>query len=710
MSRRRLLASLFIAVLVPPGMAAAQHPIAYPRSERGNTADTYFGTTVPDPYRWLEELNSPATHAWVAAQNGFTNAYLAQFPLRDTLRARLTQLYGYSRTGVPTVTSTGRLFYRQNTGLQNQSVLYMRAHLDSAPVLVLDPNTLSSDGSIAFQEWAPSPDARYLAYGLAQGGSDWRTVHVRDMATGRDLPDSVQWVRFSGLAWTHDNAGFFYSRYPTPPVGHELTAPLANHTVYYHAIGTPQSRDRVILARPELAHYFVGCSVSDDGRYLFCSASPGADSRNRLYFADLGDPLHPNLAAPVVPIVNDDVAQFQFIDNVGTTAYILTDDQALRRRVVALELTTPDRSHMRTVIPESRYAVESALMAGGHIALHYLEDVKSIVRLFDAAGRPTGAIPLPGVGTVNGLSGRTDVPLMFYSFASPLTPGTVYAYDVNSRESRPLDRPRLTFNPDLYETRQVFSTSKDGTRIPLFVTMKRGTVLDGSHPTLLYAYGGFDVNLQPFFTPAIPAWLERGGIYVTASLRGGAEYGEAWHRAGMREHKQNVFDDFIGAAEYLVAQRYTSPAKLVIQGGSNGGLLIGAVSNQRPDLFAVSLPAVGVMDMLRYDRFTGGAGWVTEYGSSSDATMFPYLYRYSPLQNVRPGTCYPATLATTADHDDRVVPSHTFKYIAALQAAQACARPVMVRVETQGSHGYRPTDKQIAEMADELTFALVNLR
>ncbi len=666
--KRFILASLILGpafTLVPLIDAESQKP-QYPVTERGKTSDVYFGVAVPDPYRWMEDLNSARTHAWVTSQNAYTNSYLAQFPLRDTLRARLTQLYNYSRTGVPALTADGKLFYRSNTGLQNQSVLYMRPSMSAAPVVVIDPNTLSSDGSIAFQEWAASPDGRYVAYGLAQGGSDWRTVRVRDVTTGQDLADSVSWVRFSGLGWTRDGRGFFYSRYPTPPKGQELVAALANHSVYYHMLGTAQTQDRRIFQRPELASYFVGCSPTDDGRYLFCSASPGADNRNRLYFADLGDPMHPNLAAPVVPIVNEDVAQYQVIDNVGSTAYILTDEQSPHRRVVTLDLRTPQRAAMRTVIPESKYAIESALMAGGQVALHYLEDVKSIVRLFDGRGRPVGAIPLPGVGTVASESGRNDSPVLFYSFASPLAPGTVYAFNVKSRESRPFDKPKLTFDPSLYQTQQVFSTSRDGTRIPLFITMKRGTVLDGSHPTLLYAYGGFDVSLQPFFSPAIPAWIERGGIYVTASLRGGAEYGETWHRAGMRERKQNVFDDFIGAAEYLVSQRYTSPNKLVMQGGSNGGLLIGAVSNQRPDLFAVALPAVGVMDMLRYDKFTGGAGWTTEYGSSSDSTMFPYLYKYSPLQNIRPGTCYPATLATTADHDDRVVPSHTFKYIATL--------------------------------------------
>jgi prolyl oligopeptidase len=700
-------ASLAIGVAAATPAINAQR-VKYPTSQRVTVTDDYFGTRVPDPYRWLEDLNSRQTLAWVHTQNQFTDSYLAQFPLRDTLRSRLTALFNYARVSVPQMIPGGRLFYRRNTGLQNQSVLYMRDGVDGAPATVLDPNTLSADGSLAFQEFAPSPDGRYLAYGLSEGGADWRTVRVRDLASMGDLADTLRWVRFSEISWTRDGHGFFYSRYPEPPQGKALSAALTGHAVYYHALGTLQSHDRLILGRPELEHYFVGCVVGDDGRYLFCTASAGADNRNRLYFADLGDPMRPNLAAPLVPIVNEDVAQFQVIGNIGSTAYILTDDSSPRRRVVALDLAAADRAHMRTAVPESAFAIESAVMSNGRIVVQYLEDVKSIVRVFDTGGRPLGAIPLPDVGTVAALSARNDMPAMFYAFTSPLTPATVYEYNVESRATKPFEQVKLTFNPAEYETRQVFAASKDGTKVPLFITMKKGTTLDGSHPTLLYAYGGFDISVLPGFNPVIPAWLERGGIYVTANLRGGGEYGAAWHEAGMLAKKQNVFDDFIGAAEYLVRERYTSSSKLVMQGGSNGGLLVGAVTVQRPDLFAVALPGVGVMDMLRYDRFTGGAAWATEYGSASSAAMFPILFRYSPLQNIKPGTCYPATLATTADHDDRVVPSHTYKYVATLQTAQPCARPVLVRVETQSSHGYRPTTKLIAEIADELTFALVN--
>lgn len=702
-----VLSSLVVAGAVATSALNAQR-VKYPQSQRGKVSDVYFGTRVADPYRWLEDLDSPQTRAWTRTQNQFTESYFAQFPLRDTLRSRLTELFNYPRVGVPEMIPVNRLFYRRNTGLQNQSILYMRAGVDGAVTTVLDPNSLSSDGSVAFEESAASPDGRYLAYALAQGGADWRTIHVRDLASMHDVPDTVSWVRFSGLSWTRDGRGFFYSRYPEPPAGKSLSAALSGHAVYYHLIGTPQSKDVMIFGRPELVRYFVGCTVSDDGRYLFCTASAGADNRNQLYFADLRDPMHPDLTAPLVPIVAEDAAQYQVIGNVDHTAYILTDENSPRRRVVALDVATPDRAHMRTVVPESGFAIESAVMSGGRIVVQYLEDVKSIVRVFDTDGRPLGAIPLPGVGTVSGMSARNDTDEMFYSFTSPLVPATVYQYNVQTRETKPFERATLTFDPNEYETREEFAVSKDGTRIPLFITMKRGTTLDGSHPTILYGYGGFDVSLLPGFSPGIPAWVERGGIYVTANLRGGGEYGEAWHKAGMLANKQNVFDDFIASAEYLVSHGYTSSGKLVLQGGSNGGLLVGAVTTQRPDLFAVALPAVGVMDMLRYDRFTGGAAWATEYGSSSDSAMFPILLRYSPLQNIKPGICYPATLATTADHDDRVVPSHTYKYIATLQAAQECSRPVLVRIESQGSHGYRPTTKLIAELADVLTFALVN--
>ena len=682
--------------------------VKYPTSKRGNVSDDYFGTRVADPYRWMEDLNSPQTLAWIKTQNQFTNSYLAQFAMRDSLRSRLTELFNYPRVTLPQMISGERLFYRRNPGLQSQAVLFMQAAQSSKPVVVLDPNALSPDGSVALQEWAVSPDGRYLAYAMSEGGADWRTVHVRDLSCMRDMADSVKWVRFSDLSWTNDGRGYFYASYPEPPHGKALSAALSGHTVHYHMLGTAQAEDRLVLGGGELQHHFVGCTVSEDGRYLFCTANAGADNRNRLYFADLGDPMRPNVAAALQPIVGQDIAQFQVIGNVGATVYILTDDGSPNRRVVTLDLATPDRAHMRTLVPESRFAVESATMSGGRVVLQYLEDVKSIVRVFGAKGDALGAIPLPGVGTVSGMSARNDTPTMYYAFTAPLVPASVYRYNIESRETSAFEHAALTFDAGAYETRQVFATSRDGTKVPLFITMKKGTVLDGSHPTLLYGYGGFDISVLPGFNPAIPAWLERGGIYVTANLRGGGEYGAAWHEAGMLARKQNVFDDFIGAAEYLVTQRYTSPGKLVMQGGSNGGLLVGAVTTQRPDLFAVALPAVGVMDMLRYDRFTGGAGWATEYGSSSDAAMFPVLMRYSPLQNIKPGSCYPATLATTADHDDRVVPSHTFKYVAALQNAQDCARPVLVRIETQGSHGYRPTARLIAEIADELTFALVN--
>ena len=704
-------AAVTIASVATPSVGGAQsipQRVKYPPTARGTVSDDYFGTSVADPYRWLENLGSPQTVAWIKLQNQFTESYLAQFPLRDSLKTRLTQLFNYARVTLPEMTLGKRVFYRRNTGLQNQSVLYTRAGVDSSATMILDPNSLSADGSIAFQDWSPSPDGRYLAYALAAGGSDWQTVRVRDLQSMQDLADTLKWVRFSGLSWTRDGRGFFYSRYPAPPVGEVLSAALSGHAVYYHAVGTAQSMDRLIFGNADLARYFVWCGASEDGLYVFCTASAGADNRNRLYLAHLGDPMHPQITAPLIPIVDEDIAQFQVIGNIGDTAYILTDMGSPRRRIVALDLATPDRAHMRTVVPESKFAIESATMSGGHVVVHYLEDVKSIVRVFDQAGLPLGAIPLPGVGTVSGISARTDTPEMFYAFTSPLVPESVYEYNVDTRETTHFEQTKPTFDAGAYETTQAFATSKDGTRIPLFITAKKGVALDGSKPALLYAYGGFDISVQPAFSPTIPAWLEHGGVYVTANIRGGGEYGETWHESGMLENKQNSFDDFIAVAEYLIAQQYTSSSKLVIQGGSNGGLLVGAVSAQRPDLFAVALPSVGVMDMLRYDRFTGGAAWATEYGSSTDAKMFPVLFKYSPVQNIKDGGCYPATLATTADHDDRVVPSHTYKYIATLQHAQNCMKPTLLRVETQSSHGYRPTTKLIAEIADKLTFALMN--
>jgi prolyl oligopeptidase len=697
--------TVVLALVLAP-LAEAQR-LQYPTSKKGDVVDDYHGTSIADPYRWMEDLADADTKAWIGAQNAVTSAYLETLPQRETLRKRITELWDYPKVSLP-FREGGRIFYRKNSGLQKQSVLYMRRSLSAAPRVVLDPNKLFPDGSTALFGSAPSPDGKLIVYSLSEGGADWQTLRVRDLTTLKDLSDAVRWVRFSGVEWTNDGKGFFYSRYPEPPKGKKLEAALAGHALYYHRIGTPQSQDKLIYERKDLPTWIMFGEVSEDGKYLVIFFSRGADPRNRLYVKLLGDPLEPNINAPVKPLVEDDDAEYTYFGNAGTTFYVRTDKGAPNRNVIALDVRDPAAEKWRTIVPESKNAIENMSMTGGRIAIQYLVDVKSEVKLFDLNGRETETIALPGVGSVFGLSGRFDTPELFYSYASPLYPTTVFRYDRTTRRSTPFEAAATKFNADGYETKQLWATSKDGTRIPYFVTARKDLPLDRRNPTLLYGYGGFSISQTPSYRPDVPAWLELGGVYVTANMRGGGEYGEEWHKAGMLEKKQNVFDDFIAVAEALVREGYTSPEHLAIRGGSNGGLLVGAATTQRPELFAVALPAVGVLDMLRYDKFTGGALWVSEYGSPSDADAFKYLRAYSPLHNVRAGVCYPATLVTTADHDDRVVPSHSYKYTAVMQEAQACEKPILLRVETKTSHGYRPTDKQIAELADQWAFTVAN--
>ncbi|HEX5474747.1 MAG TPA: prolyl oligopeptidase family serine peptidase [Vicinamibacterales bacterium] len=710
MRNARLLSASILAGALASATAFTQAPshLAYPPARRGNVVDNYAGTKVAAPYRWMEDLDSREVADWVAAENRLTFGYLSRLPLRDVLKKRITELSDYKKTGIPDI-EAGRLFYRMNRGLQKQSPVYVRARLESAPTLVIDPNVISPNGDIALASTAASPDAKLLAYTLSEGGSDWRTIHVREVGSGRDLPDVVKWMKFSGLSWTNDSRGFFYSRYPEPPKGKALEAALSGQALYYHRIGTPQTQDRLIYARKDLPTWFIGGSVTEDGRYLLVTLSRGSENRNRLYVADLIDPRHPRIDASVEPLIEADNAEYAPLGNQGSTIFLRTDLNAPNRKVIAIDMNHPQAAAWKTIVPEAKNALESAGIFGGHIVADYLVDVQSRVRVFGLDGTPQGEIALPSAGALAGLGGRQDSPLMFYGFTSPLYPSTVFAYDLTTRKSTPFEAPKPPVDVSRYETKQLFATSKDGTRVPFFITARRDLKRDGSNPTMVYGYGGFSIVTMPTYRADVPAWLERGGVWVTANMRGGAEYGEAWHRAGMLEKKQNVFDDFVAVAEYLVKEKYTSPAKLGIMGGSNGGLLIGAVEEQRPDLYAVALPAVGVMDMLRYDKFTGGRAWVPEYGSSSNPEQFKFLIAYSPVQNVKRGVCYPATLATTADHDDRVVPSHSFKFIAAMQAAQGCDKPVLIRVETEGSHGYRPLDKRIAEQADEWAFAAAQM-
>jgi prolyl oligopeptidase len=699
--------ALLIAAATLAGGASAgtaQSP-AYPPTPRVDVVDDYAGLTVADPYRWLEASDSTPVADWVAAENAVTYAYLGKLPIRDSLRSRMTELWNYARTGLP-FREGGRLFFGQNTGLQRQSVLYAQDRTGE-PRVAIDPNAMFPDGGTAVSNYSPSPDGRYLAFATAAGGSDLQDLHVRDLATGRDLDETILHVKFTGINWTHDGRGFFYSRFKGSESGANLTNANTNHQVWYHIVGAGQP-DRLIYQRPDHPDWGIGGGVSEDGRYLFISAG-ASTSNNALFVADLGIPDRPRLDAPIRPIVPQEDAQYVPLGVVNGTVYVYTTWQAPKGRIVAAAVGDTARAGWRTVVPERERVIDQYALAGGTIVVSYLVDVSSRLLRFDLRGRPLGGITLPEPGSVGGLSARNDTRELFYAFSSYLRPTTVYRLDFSTGRSAPFRVIATPFDASQYETVQVFYRSKDGTRIPMYITARRGLVRDGTHPTMLYAYGGFDVNLLPGFSPAVAAWLERGGVYAVPTLRGGGEYGEAWHEAGKREKKQNVFDDFIGAAEYLVHEGYTAPSRLVIRGGSNGGLLVGAAMTQRPELFGAALPAVGVMDMLRYQKFTGGSFWVDEYGSSDDSTAARYLRAYSPLHNLKPGTCYPATLVTTADHDDRVVPAHSFKFAAALQAAQGCSRPTLIRIETEGSHGYRPTDRVIAELADLWAFTLANL-
>jgi len=698
-------------VLMAAGSAWADSPPAnlkYPATRSVEVVDDYFGTRVPDPFRWLEDLESQNTADWIAAQNKVTFAYLDALPQRDAIRDRLTQLWNYQRTSIPTL-EAGQLWFEQNSGLQRQSPVFRQAGLDGAPTLVIDPNVLSPDGSVAMGQWQPSPDGRFLAHTSAAGGSDVEDIHVRDLTTGQDLPGVVLHTKFSGIGWTRDSKGFFYSRFRGTEKAADFDAANSFHQFWYHTLdaGTP---DRLIFDRPQHESDYAVGGLSDDGRWLFTYAGSGT-TNNRLWVADLGDPLKPNLAATLQPFATEEDAVHSPLGVIGDTAYLYTTYQAPLGRIVAARIGETDRAKWRTVVPEAKEAigVAGAVIAGGRIAVSYLADVQTRIRLFALDGTPEGEIALPEPGSVASMAARQDGDELFLRFSSYLRPATVFRHDFEGGALQPFYAPKSPFDASRFETRALFYTSKDGTRVPLFVTLRKGANLDGSHPTILYGYGGFNSSEIPWFSAAVAGWLEQGGIYAVANIRGGGEYGEAWHRAGTKERKQNVFDDFIAAAEYLVREKYTTPSRLAIQGGSNGGLLVGAAMIQRPELFAVALPEVGVMDMMRYQRFSAGSFWADDYGSSDDPAAAKYLLAYSPLHNLKKGTCYPATLITTADRDDRVVPSHSFKFAAALQAAQGCDRPTLIRIEVAGSHGYRPTDRVIAETADLWAFALANM-
>jgi prolyl oligopeptidase len=726
------------AALVLPGVAPAQNGLAdgalrYPDTRKGDQVDSYHGIKVSDPYRWLEDTDSPATARWVEAQNALTFGYLERIPERPRIKQRLTELWNYPKYGVP-VKRGGLYFFYENSGLQNQSVVYVQRSLGDRPRVLLDPNQLSADGTVALTFTEPSDNGRFLAYGVSASGSDWLEIRVRNVATGKDLPETLKWVKFSDASWTKDNEGFFYSRYDEPKGGNALLDLNKNHKLYYHRIGRPQSEDVLVYERPDQPDWGFSATVTQDGRYAIITVWQGTDTRNRLYYIDLDDPGDPAITAPVVKLIDDLEAAYTFVHNINTNFFIQTDLEAPRGRLISIDIDNRMRRHWLTVIPQHTDALESVDVIGNRFAAKYLHDAYSAVRLYEIprvfmlrmrrGARPTdpdrlkgsvqaeprGEIALPGIGSVAKISGRAGEWEAFYSFTSYLQPTTIFRLNVRDGRSQAFRQPKLTFDASRYETTQVFYASQDGTRIPMFITARKDLKLDGKNPTLLYGYGGFNVAMTPAYSTSKLVWLEMGGVYAVANLRGGGEYGKEWHEAGRLLEKQNVFDDFIAAAEFLVKERYTSPQRLAIQGGSNGGLLVGAVMTQRPDLFGVALPAVGVMDMLRFHKFTIGWAWTSDYGSSDDSTQFEYLRGYSPLHNLEPGVRYPATLVTTADHDDRVVPGHSFKFAAMLQSVQAGPAPVLIRIDTKAGHGAgKPTSKQIDLATDELAFAVKNL-
>jgi prolyl oligopeptidase len=673
--------------------------LAYPPARRLDQVDLLHGVPVADPYRWLEDLDSPETRAWVEAENRLTFAYLDGIAARPRIRRRLTELWNYEKYGLPTLEG-GRYFFAKNDGLQNQSAIYTLDRLDGCPQLLIDPNGLSADGTIALTSYSVSGDGKTIAYGLSSGGSDWEEWRVRDVETGEDLPDRLSWVKFSTISWTHDGRGFFYSRYDEPEEGERLEQANYFQKLYYHTLGEPQSADRLVYERPDRKEWGFQGTVTDDGRYLLIHVWRGTEVENGIFYQDLADP-----GAPVVALLDRFDASYDFVGNEGTLFWFQTDLGAPRGRVIAIDLADPARERWREVLPETAETLESADRLSGRLVAIYLQDAHSRVRIFDLGGRPQREVELPGLGTVIGFSGRQSDRETFFLFTGFTTPGTVYHYDVESGESRVFRRPQMTFDPARYETRQVFYQSPDGTRVPMFVTARRDLALDGDNPTILYGYGGFDVSLTPTFSVPYLVWMEMGGVYAVANLRGGGEYGVDWHQAGTKLRKQNVFDDYFAAAEWLIASGYTSRERLAASGRSNGGLLVGAALTQRPDLFGATVIGVGVLDMLRFHRFTIGWGWVSDYGSPDDPREFAALYAYSPYHNLRAGAAYPPTLIATADHDDRVVPAHSFKFAAALQAAQGGPAPVLIRIETRAGHGIgKPTSKQIDAATDELAF------
>lgn len=704
--RRTIAATLSTMVLVTA--ANAQSPaqaLKYPETRKSDHTDTYHGTVVADPYRWLEDDSSAETKAWVKAQNAVTDKFLEAMPQRLPVRKIYTELYNFERYGLPSKEG-GRYFWSRNDGLQQQSVIYMAKSLTDKPAVAIDPNQFATDGTVALTGMKVSRNGRYAAYGKAVAGSDWQVWQVRDLDTGKDLADKTEWVKFSSAEWTPDGKGYFYSRYDAPKEGAALSGVNYFQKLYYHRIGTPQSADQLVYENPVEKEWGFGASVTDDGKHVIINVWKGSGRKNGLLVMPLKNGAVPAAPASVLKTITLDFdGEFTPIGANGNTLWVKTDLDAPRGRVVAIDLTKRERANWKTVVAETKDTLTSADVVGGKILAQYLQDAATAVIVHGLDGKKLSSVSLPGVGSASGFGGKFNDKETFYSYTSLINPTEIYRYDVFTGKSTLFKRPQTAFDTTQYETKREFVTSKDGTRFPIFIAHRKGLKLDGSNPTLLYGYGGFNVSETPSYRVTASTWMKMGGVYVSASIRGGGEYGAAWHDAGTKGKKQNVFDDFIAAGEWLVANKYTNSTRLAVNGGSNGGLLVGAVVNQRPDLFGAAIPQVGVMDMLRFHKFTIGWAWVSDYGTSDKPDDFKWLYAYSPLHNVASGKKYPPIMITTADHDDRVVPAHSFKYAAALQAADTGSAPKLIRIETSAGHGAgKPTSKIIEERADILAF------
>lgn len=695
-----------MAMLLVAGAYAQQGArLDYPQTRKVDHVDTYHGIAVPDPYRWLEDDNSPETAQWVAAENKVTFGYLEQIPYRAQLKARLEALFNYPKYGAPS-RKGGFFFFSKNDGLQNQSILYIQKGLTGTPEVLIDPNAWSADGTTRLVAFSLSKNGKYAVVGVSRAGSDWQEFGVMEVATKTMLPDKLEWVKVSGASWRGD--GFYYSRYPAPEKGHELSSANENHQVYFHKVGTPQSADELVFQDPANPQRFHGVGTTEDERFAILEVSDRGKGKkgNAVFVRDLSK--NETMFRPLIGTIGDDT--FNVIDNVGDKLLVQTDRGAPNGKVVLIDPAQPEEANWKTVLPERAEPLQGAGTAGGKLFVSYLKDVATVAEVHALDGALENVVQLPGPGTAGGFGGEKDDTFVFYTFTSFSVPPTIYRYDIATKQSSVFRTPEIPgFDASAYETKQVFYNSKDGTRVPMFLVYRKGLKLDGTNPTLLYGYGGFNITTSPGFSALRIGLLEQGFVYASANLRGGGEYGEKWHEAGMKLNKQNVFDDFIAAAEWLIANKYTSAAKLAIQGGSNGGLLVGAVMNQRPELFKVAIAQVGVMDMLRFHKFTIGWNWIADYGSSDNPDQFKALYAYSPLHNIKAGVKYPATLITTADHDDRVVPAHSFKYAATLQEKAGRATPILVRIETKSGHGASSTTKQIETVADIDAFIFFNM-